>query len=105
MVFRATSNRFHPKQQTFAVKVMLAVEGLRENDIERIYNLELVSDKIKSKKHKGQPLFVKTHDIVFLQTALVQIKDFYAHSLKNINMREFREFKIKALIKAILSAQ
>ena len=51
-------------------------------------------------------MFVQTYDIVYLQTALIQIKEFHAHSLKNINknMREFRDFKLKALIKAILSA-
>ena len=51
-------------------------------------------------------MFVQTYDIVYLQTALILIKDYHAHSLKTINknMREFRDFKLKALIKAILSA-
>ena len=51
------------------------------------------------------PIFVQTYEIVNLQTALIQIKEFHAHSLKNSNMREFRDFKLKALIKAIMSAQ
>ena len=60
--------------------------------------------RIKSKKRKGMPIFVQTYEIVNLSTALIQIKEFHAHSLKNINMREFRDFKLKALIKAIMSA-
>lgn len=88
------------------MKVILALEGLRESDIKRIYESEKLNEKIKSKKRKGENVFVQTHDIVYLQTALIQIKDFHSHSLKNINksMREFRDFKLKALIKAILSA-
>ena len=36
---------------------------------------------------------------------MIQIKDFHSHSLKKINLQEYREFKIKALIKAILAAE
>ena len=50
-------------------------------------------------------MFVQTYDIVYMQTALIQIKDFHSHSLKKINLQEYREFKIKALIKAILAAE
>ena len=44
----------------------------------------MLNDKIKSKKRKGQLMFVQTYDIIYLQTALVQDKDFSAHALKNI---------------------
>ena len=71
VVFRANSSRFHPKKQTFAVKVIMALEGLREADIQRIYEQEMLNEKIKSKKRKGQPMFVQTYDIVYLQTALI----------------------------------
>lgn len=40
-----------------------------------------------------------------MQTALIQIKDYHSHSLKKINFQDFREFKVKALIKAILAAE
>lgn len=50
-------------------------------------------------------MFVKTYDVVYIQTALIQIKDFHSHSLKKVNLNEYREFKVKALIKAILEAE
>ena len=49
----------------------MALEGLREADIQRIYEQEMLNEKIKSKKRKGQPMFVQTYDIVYLQTALI----------------------------------
>ena len=37
VVFRANSTRFHPVVQTFALKVILAIEGLSESDVRKIY--------------------------------------------------------------------
>ena len=105
VVFRANSTRFHPVVQTFALKVILALEGLSEADVRKIYAQEMLSEKVLSKRRKGMAMFVQTYDIVYMQTALIQIKDFHSHSLKKINMQDFREFKVKALIKAILAAE
>ena len=38
VVFKANSTRFHPTKQTFALKVVLALEGLSDDDIKKIYN-------------------------------------------------------------------
>ena len=48
---------------------------------------------------------MKTYDLVFLQTALIQIKTYHCNSLQNLNMREYREFKLTALVQAIMEAQ
>ena len=66
VVFKANSNRFHPVKQTFALKVVLALEGLNESDIKKFYSQEMQSEKIKSKKRKGMPMFVQTYDIVYI---------------------------------------
>ena len=53
------------------MKVIIALEGLTDADIKRIYDQEMLNEQIKSKKRKGQPMFVQTYDIVYLQTALI----------------------------------
>lgn len=37
VVFKANSTRFHPKVQTFALKVILSLEGLSEAEVRKIY--------------------------------------------------------------------
>ena len=43
--------------------------------------------------------------MVFLQTSLIQIKAYHCNSLQNINMREYKDLKLDALINAIMEAQ
>lgn len=87
------------------MKVIMALDGLNEAQVSHVYETEKKCGQLQSKRHKGKALFVHTYDIVNLQTAMIQIKDYYAHSLKMVNLRDFREQKLKALIKAVLSAQ
>lgn len=57
--------------QTFALKVILALEGLSEADIRKIYAQEMLSEKVRSKRRKGMAMFVQTYDVVYMQTALI----------------------------------
>ena len=43
--------------------------------------------------------------MVFLQTSLIQIKAYHCNSLQNINMREYKDLKLTALISALMEAQ
>ena len=48
IVFKATSKQFHPKQQVFAVKVILSSDNLKEYEIKRIYEAETFNQRLRS---------------------------------------------------------